>query len=86
MAGAKLSFPTLDGLLASRMGSSPGLSSSTPRPRAPQAPGGEWRSGQQGWLLLFLPLHAHWQLSSQQQTQAGGQVDGVGAGVIMFCE
>lgn len=29
-------------------------------------------------LLLFLPLHAHWQLSSQQQTQAGGRVDGVG--------
>lgn len=78
MAGAKLSSLTLDGQPAFCMGSSLGLSSSTPRPRDPWAPGGEWRSGQQGWLLLFLPLHAHWQLSSQQQTQAGGRVDGVG--------
>lgn len=78
MAETKLSSLTLDGLPASRVGSSLGLSSSTPRPKDPWAPGGEWRSGQQGWLLLFLPLHAHWQLSSQQQTQAGGRVDGVG--------
>lgn len=87
MAGAKLSSLTLDGLPASHMGSSLGLSSSTPKA---QRPLGTWW-GVEEWparLAPALPAPPHSLAAVFTATNTGGWAGGWGggAGMTMFCE